>query len=56
MDDLQSLVGNSDTGNPKDKWLTNFVIDEYFRLIQSAGQEKDVKVKMVSQFWISSKT
>lgn len=30
-DDLQSLVGNSDTGNTKDQWLTNFVIDEYFK-------------------------
>ena len=48
MDDLQSLVGNSDTGNTKDKWLTNFVTDEYFKLIQSAGQDKDVKVKTVS--------
>ena len=42
MADMQSLVGNLDT---KDKWLINFVIDEYFKLIQSASQEKGIKVK-----------
>lgn len=46
MNDLQSLVGNVD--NQQDKWLTNFVIDEYLKLIQSASQEKDVKVKTLS--------
>ena len=45
MTDLQTLVGTLD---PQDKWLTNFVIDEYLKLIQSASQEKDVKVKTVS--------
>ena len=43
MNDLQSLVGNQ-----KDKWLTTFLIDEYLKLIQSASQENDVKVKTVS--------
>lgn len=46
LNDLQSLVGNED--NPQDKWLTNFVIDEYFKLIQSASEGKNVKVKPLS--------
>ena len=46
LNDLQRLVGNED--NPQGKWLTNFVIDEYFKLIQSASEGKNVKVKTLS--------
>jgi len=46
LNDLQSLVGNEN--NPQDKWLTNFVIDEYLKLIQSASEGKNVKVKTLS--------
>lgn len=45
MNDLQSLIGNS--VNLQDKWLTNFVIDDYISLIQSASHDKDVKVQTV---------
>ena len=47
MNDLQSLVGNGD--NLQDKWLTYFVIDEYFKLIQYASEGKNVKAKTL--FW-----
>ena len=46
MNDLQSLVGNGN--NPQDKWQTNFVIDEYCKLIQSASEGKTVRVKTLS--------
>jgi len=39
-------VGNED--NLQDKWLTNFVIDEYFKVIQSASEGKNLKVKTLS--------
>ena len=46
IDDLQCL-GNNDLVVSHDRWLTNFVIDEYMILIKSACQEKNV-VKTVS--------
>lgn len=32
----------------QDKWLTNFVIDDYMKLIQSSSHDNNVKVKAIS--------
>ncbi|KAK3741499.1 hypothetical protein QZH41_002968 [Actinostola sp. cb2023] len=39
MNDLQGLLGNA--SRPNGKWVSNFVIDEYLKLIKSASVNKD---------------
>lgn len=45
--DLKSLT-NSDAVEAQDKWLTNFIIDDYMRLIQSTSHNTNVKVKAIT--------
>ena len=45
-DDLKDLIGNAK--GSREKWVSNFVIDKYLKLVKSACAEKGAKVETLA--------